>query len=315
MTVQWGILSTARINRKIIPAITHSLRGNLLGVASRDLTKAKAYAAEWQIPMAYGGYEKLLADNDIQVIYISLPNHLHTEWIIRSLEAGKHVLCEKPICLTIEEFDSIKEVAERTGLTVMEGFMHLHHPQTHLWKSIVDTGVLGDVHAMNSCFSFNLDRAPDNYRWDPDAGGGVLWDVGVYPISLFQYLYGVKPKAGFASMYFVDGVDHSTAAILDFDGGRTAQFFVSFRSAFSTDTVIHGSEGQLYISHPYTNVDICQAYIRRGSKIEHLDVPRQYLYSGEVENMHDVILGGKSPAVTLQQSRDVLDTIHLLKSI
>jgi len=315
MTVQWGILSTAHINQRIIPAIAHSTRGNLLGVASRDFSKAQTYAAQWQISRAYGNYEEMLADKDIDVVYISLPNHLHTEWIIRSLEAGKHVLCEKPMCISLEEFDSIKEATGQTGLCVMEGLMHLHHPQTHLWKSIMDSGVLGEIHVMSSCFSFSLDRGPDNYRWDPDSGGGALWDVGVYPISMFQYLYGATPISRFASMYYENGVDHSTTAMLDFDGGRTAQFFVSFRSAFSTDTVIHGSAGQLYISHPYTNVDSCQAYIRRGPKIEYLDVPQQYLFSGEVENIHDVILDQKQPLVTLDFSRNVLSTIIKLRKV
>ena len=239
MTVQWGILSTALINRRTIPAIGHSLRGNLLGVASRNLSKAKSYAAEWHIPRAYGEYEKLLADQDIQVIYISLPNHLHTEWIIKSLEAGKHVLCEKPMCLSTEEFDSIHFAVERTGLSVMEGFMYLHHPQTKFWKSIIDQGRIGEVCSIQSCFCFNFDRSMDNYRWKADQGGGALWDVGVYPISFFQYLFGAKPKDGFAFTYSENSIDLSTTAMLDFGNNRAAQFFVSFRSAYTTDTVIH----------------------------------------------------------------------------
>ena len=314
MTVQWGILSTAHINRRIIPAIRESLRGNLLGVASRDLNKAKEYAAQWQIPKAYGAYEELLADPHIDVVYIPLPNHLHTEWIIKSLDAGKHVLCEKPMCLSLEELALVRDTAHSTGLCVMEGYMHLHHPQTRLWKSIIDTGVLGDIHTMQSNFTFNFDRDPDNYRWTAEAGGGALWDVGVYPISLFQYLYGNSPVSGTSSMYYENGIDLSTSALLDFGRGRTGQFFVSFRSSYSTHTILQGRLGQLIITHPFNNVDSCQASIRRGSKIEYLDVPRQYLYSGEVENMHDVILEGKPQLITLDQSEDVLKTIQLIRS-
>ena len=313
MTVQWGILSTAHINRKIIPAIEQSIRGNLLGVAGRDLHKTKTYAGLWKIPRAYGSYDAILADTDIDVIYISLPNHLHTEWIIKSLEAGKHVLCEKPMCLSLKEFHLIKQTVEKTGLHVMEGLMHLHHPQTQFWKSIVDNGELGEVHTISSCFSFRLEQNTENYRWDPAAGGGALWDVGVYPVSLFQYLYGGTPVSGYAFQDIENNVDHTTAALLDFGHGRTAHFFVSFKSSFSTDTIIHGTEGQLCISHPYTNVDICKAYILRDSKMEDLDVPRQYLYSGEIENMHDMILEKKQPVVTLDSSRDVLETILNLK--
>ena len=131
MTIHWGILSTAHINRRVIPAIQQSNRGLLMGVASRDILRAEAYASSWNIPKAYGSYEALLADPDIHVIYISLPNHLHAEWIIKSLEAGKQVLCEKPMCLSLSEMDSVEATCSRTGNFVMEGFMHLHHPQTH----------------------------------------------------------------------------------------------------------------------------------------------------------------------------------------
>ncbi|HEY3385079.1 MAG TPA: Gfo/Idh/MocA family oxidoreductase [Saprospiraceae bacterium] len=309
MTIHWGILSTAHINRRIIPAIHHSGRGMLKAVASRDLVKATSYASQWNIPKAFGTYDDLLGDPDIHVIYNSLPNHLHTEWTIRSLEAGKHVLCEKPMCLSLEELNLIEETSRKTGCYVMEGYMHLHHPQTHLWKSIVDSGVLGDIHSLRSCFSFNLERPQDNYRWNADAGGGALWDVGVYPISLFQYLLNQSPAAGSAFLYEQDGVDISTSVQLDYTNGRTGQFFVSFRSVFSTDTVIHGSAGQLYISHPFTNPDSCKAFIRKGNVIENLDVPRQYLYSGEVEAMHDYVETGKCSAVTIDFSKSVLETI------
>lgn len=314
MTIHWGILSTAHINRRIIPAIEQSGRGFLTGVASRDQAKAEEYASSWNIPKAYGSYEALLADRDIQVIYISLPNHLHSEWIIKSLEAGKQVLCEKPMCLSLPEMESIEDACSRTGNFVMEGFMHLHHPQTHLWKSILDSGTLGDIHSLRSTFSFNLERPADNYRWHSAAGGGALWDVGVYPISLFQYLLGESPVSVMASMYEENGIDQSTSAQLTYAGGRTGQFFVSFRSSFSTDTIIHGSAGQLHISHPFTNPDACRASIVRGNATEQLDVPRQYLYSGEVEAMHDYILSGKIPMVTTSFSRKVLETILKVKN-
>ncbi|MEP6792880.1 MAG: Gfo/Idh/MocA family oxidoreductase [Saprospiraceae bacterium] len=314
MTIQWGILSTAHINRRIIPAIHQSVRGNLLAVASRDYEKSLDYATQWHIPKSYGSYEELLANDEINVVYISLPNHLHTEWIIRSLEAGKHVLCEKPMCLSLEDFDAIENAVAKTGLTVMEGYMHLHHPQTHMWKTIIDRGDLGEIHSMRSCFSFKLERGSDNYRWHADAGGGALWDVGVYPISLFQYLYNSSQVQASAQMYIENGIDLSTSAILDFGHGRSGQFFASFRSSFSTDTVIHGSEAQLHISHPFTNVDACKAYIHRNDEIEILEVPRQYLYSGEVENMHDIILENKIPVVSLQQSKEVLKTILKIRS-
>ncbi|HZV71234.1 MAG TPA: Gfo/Idh/MocA family oxidoreductase [Saprospiraceae bacterium] len=315
MTIQWGLLSTAHINRRVIPAIKQSGRGNLLGVASRNIEKAREYGAQWEIPKTYGSYEEMLNDDQIDVIYISLPNHLHTEWIIKSLEAGKHVLCEKPMCLSLDELDVVEKAVAKTGLTVMEGFMHLHHPQTQLWKAMIDRGDLGEIHSMRSSFTFNFDRSADNYRWNANEGGGALWDVGVYPISLFQFLFGSSSLKGNASIYIENGIDLSTSALLDYGEGRIGQFFVSFRSSYTTDTVIHGSEAQLFISHPFSNVDACKAYIRRGDDIEYLDVPREYLYSGEVENMHDIILEGKTQNVSLDVSRNVLKTVLQLKNI
>jgi xylose dehydrogenase (NAD/NADP) len=312
MTINWGILSTAHINRRVIPAIRHSDRGHLLAVASRDLDKAQEYAAQWHIPHAYGSYEDLLANDSIHAVYISIPNHLHAEWILKSLQRGKHVLCEKPMCMSMAELQKVEQEMERTNLNVMEGYMHLHHPQTHLWKSIIDAGTLGDVQMITSSFSFTLDRPENNYRWDMGAGGGALWDVGVYPITLMQYLYNDVPQSATAIMDKAKGIDMSTSAMLEFSNARTGYFFVSFKSDFSTDTCIHGTKGQLMISHPYTNVDACQAFIRNGNKNERIEVPREYLYTGEIENMHDMILDGKPSRVPLLVSKNVLRTLEML---
>jgi D-xylose 1-dehydrogenase (NADP+, D-xylono-1,5-lactone-forming) len=312
MTVNWGILSTAHINRRVIPAIRHSGKGQLLAVASRDLDKAREYSEQWHIPHAYGSYEDLLANDSIHAVYISLPNHLHTEWIIKTLAAGKHVLCEKPMCMNMADLESIEDVMQETGLLVMEGLMHLHHPQTHLWKSIIDSGALGEIQNITSSFSFTLDRPEDNYRWDGELGGGAVWDVGVYPVSLMQYLLDEVPHHAMAAMDVQDGIDVSTSGMLQFKGAKSGQFFVSFRSEFSTDTCIHGTQGQLMISHPYTNVDACHAFIRSGNKTERIEVPREYLYAGEIENMHDMILSGAPSRVPISFSKKVLQTLELL---
>ncbi len=308
MKIRWGILSTAHINRRIIPAIRMSCRADLAAVASRNAEKVKIYAAEWDIPRAYETYDQLVEDPAIDVIYISLPNHLHTEWILRSMAAGKHVLCEKPMCLSLEDLDIVTEYAERSGRVLMEAVMHIYHPQTELWKSIIREGRIGDVHSLRGAFTFNFDRAADNYRWNPESGGGALWDVGVYPISLFQYLLDEVPVSCLCTMYEENGIDLSTSALLQYEKGITGLFFVSFRSVYTTDTVIQGRTGQLHISHPYNNADICQAYIQRGDQIEHLVVPREYLYCGEVEAMHDAIAGVQPPKFSLEDSRNVLAT-------
>ncbi|HJW29513.1 MAG TPA: Gfo/Idh/MocA family oxidoreductase, partial [Saprospiraceae bacterium] len=265
------------------------------------------------IPHAYGAYEELLANSSIQAVYISLPNHLHYDWILKALQSGKHVLCEKPMCLSMTQLEEVEQASLESGLKVMEGFMHLYHPQTRLWKSILESGVLGEIQYIRSNFAFTLERPSDNYRWDSDAGGGALLDVGVYPISLFQFLLDENPESGMASMAMQGGIDMSTGAMLQFSHGRSGHFFVSFKSDFSTDTCVHGSLGQLHVTHPYTNVDACQAYIQSGNKTDHIEVPREYLYAGEIENMHDMILSGKPSQIPFSFSKNVLRTILMLQ--
>ena len=184
-TVRWGLVSTANINRRVIPAIRQSARGQLTAVASRDIDKSTAYAAEWQIPSAFGSYEAMLASDEVDAVYISLPNHLHAEWTIKALEAGKHVLCEKPFAVTLEDVDRMIAASRQTGLVLAEAFMYRHHPQTKIVGDWVREGRLGDIARVSAVFNFS-GMQPDNVRLNPGWGGGSLWDVGVYPISLAQ---------------------------------------------------------------------------------------------------------------------------------
>ena len=290
---RWGILSTARINRRVIPAIGQSSRAELCAVASRSKQKAETYASQWDIEKAYGSYEALLDDPDIDVVYISLPNDMHTEWILKSLEAGKHVLCEKPICLGLEDFDRIGKAQEETGKYVAEAFMYLHHPQTHYFKEIIDRGDIGDLRSMMSTFTFFFERDESNYRVANMIGGGSLWDVGVYPISLFQFLTGSPPEkcSGFG---YPDELDMRFSAALSYPGGIVAQFTSGFDSAFSTQTLIQGTTGSITISHPYTFPLKCKAFLHTDSNITELELPRHELYIFEIEDMCSVVLEGKS---------------------
>ena len=177
--LRWGLLSTARINRAVIPPIRSSLRSELKAVASRDVVKAKEYARGWHIPHAYGSYEELLADENIDVIYNPLPNHLHAEWSIRAAEAGKHVLCEKPLALLVEEVDRMIAAARANNVVITEAFMYKHHPQTLKVLELSRQGAIGELLLIKGAFTFNLDR-PDDVRWIPEWGGGSIWDVGCY---------------------------------------------------------------------------------------------------------------------------------------
>jgi D-xylose 1-dehydrogenase (NADP+, D-xylono-1,5-lactone-forming) len=313
-TVKWGILSTARINRRLIPVLHASAHCNVLAVASRDSIRAAEYARTWQIPRAYSDYTSLLEDPDIDVVYISLPNDLHALWTIRALHAGKHVLCEKPLCLSHSEMEQIMRACDDTGRVVMEAFMYIHHPQTAYFRQLIADGAIGELVAMTSEFTSGFSRPQDNYRMSASQGGGVLWDIGVYPVSFFQYI-NPSPVTGTSAIARMQGdVDMSFSGRLDFDNGVTGQFFVSFESVYSTRTAFIGTMGRLDISHPYNAVHECQAFLTRGEDVERLVLPVADLYAGQVENMHAIALGNGTPVFDLQDSSSVLDAIVMLKS-
>jgi predicted dehydrogenase len=167
--IRWGILSTARINRSLLDPIKEASRSELAAVASRDLDRAKAYAAEKGIPQAYGSYEELLADPNIDVIYNPLPNALHCEWTVKAAEAGKHVLCEKPLVTSLEELDKVEAAAQANKVTIFEAFMYLHHPQTLRVKEMVQSCQIGELQLINSWFNFYLPPEDSrNIRLNPD---------------------------------------------------------------------------------------------------------------------------------------------------
>jgi D-xylose 1-dehydrogenase (NADP+, D-xylono-1,5-lactone-forming) len=175
--LNWGLLSTANINRALITPLRASKRNHLLAVASRSQESADVYASERKIPRAHGSYEALLSDPEIDVIYISLPNHLHAEWTIKAVAAGKHVLCEKPLALNVHEVDAVKTAAQKHGRVVAEAFMYRHHPQTLKVQEIVKSGSLGTVKLIRGSFSFVISRKDDIRLLDPAMGGGSIWDI------------------------------------------------------------------------------------------------------------------------------------------
>src|SRR5512142_2028017 len=172
--LNWGLLSTAHINRALIPPLQVSKRNQLLAVGSRTQETADSYAREWKIPRAYGSYEALLADPEIDVVYNSLPNHLHAEWTIKAVKAGKHVLCEKPLALSVAEVDAIQAAARKHGRLVAEAFMYRHHPQTLEVQELVKSGSLGILKLVRGSFTYTL-SGEGNIRADPALGGGSIW--------------------------------------------------------------------------------------------------------------------------------------------
>lgn len=301
--LNWGLLSTARINRALVPPLRASKRNQLAAVASRTQESADRYAREWKIGRAHGSYEALLADPDIDVVYISLPNRLHAEWTIKAVEAGKHVLCEKPLALSVEEVESIQSAARRQGRVVMEGFMYRHHPQTLHVQELVQDGSLGMVKLMRGSFSFVLAREAD-VRLDPALGGGSIWDVGCYPISYTRSVLNKNPLEVFGwQVTGPTGIDETFVGQMRFANDVIAQFDSSFVVPFHSFMEIVGSEGTLNIPHPFKPGIDEKIYLTRGDKIETIRVKGQELYIGEVEDMADAILLGRAPRIPLEDSR------------
>ena len=317
-TVRWGLLSTANINRRVIPAIQESDRGILAAVSSRDMNKAAAYAAEWEIPSAFGSYEAMLASDEVDAVYISLPNHLHAEWAVKALEAGKHVLCEKPFATTLQDVDRMIAAAGRTGMVLAEAFMYRHHPQTKIVGQWLEEGRLGEVLRVSAVFNFN-GMDPDNVRLNPGWGGGSVWDVGVYPISLAQYVMGGLPKWVFGDQWLGDsGVDMGFVGQMRYEGRQMAQVACSFYTPFHTRAEITGTAGTLTLERPFTTMDDGGQHLfftPPDGDPEPVPVPNEYLYRGEIEDMQAAILDGRPNYLTLEESRNhVRTTLALYES-
>ena len=312
--VRWAILSTANINRRVIPAIRASKRGDLRAVASRETGRAAQYANQWEIPESFGSYESMLESESIDAVYISLPNHMHAEWTVKALEAGKHVLCEKPLALSLNEVDQMIAASQSTGCVLAEAFMYRHHPQTKLVGEWVRSGRLGDVVLVRGTFNFKIQNRK-NIRLEPEMGGGSLWDIGVYPISLAQFVMGEPPQRVYGEQWVGDtGVDETFVGQLRYVQDRLAQISSSFRTPFYTFVEILGSEGRLTLNRPFVQLDKTRQLIFHpnsgGSEV--LELEEKELYLGQIEDIHSAILDQKPPYLSLQESKNHVRTVLAL---
>ncbi len=310
--VRWGFLSTARINSAVIPPVHKSPLCEAAAVASRDLGRAQKFAAEWKIPTAYGSYEALLADPAIDVIYNPLPNHLHMEWTVKALEAGKHVLCEKPLALTTAEVDAIIAAVKRSGRFAAEAFMYRHHPQTLRVKELAASGEIGELVLLDGSFTFFNDN-PADVRWEKEMGGGSLWDVGCYPVTYANLIAGGAPLAVRGQQTLTPaGVDLSFTGLMQYSGGLLADIDCSFAVPYQTRFEIKGTRGMIRIPRPFSPQGWTRIMIQVG---DHERVERFYaadLYRGEVEDMNAVVLEGKAPFLSLEESRANIGTLTAL---
>lgn len=311
--LRWGILSTARINRSLIPPLHASARNDVVAVASRSLDKATAFAEKWKISQVYDSYEAMLADSSIDVIYNPLPNHLHAPWTIKAAQAGKHVLCEKPLALTVADVEAIAEAAEEANVVVAEGFMYRHQARTLKVKSLIDDGLIGDVNIIKGGFTFTL-QPKHKIRLDPTMGGGSIWDVGCYPISFARYIAGHEPEVVYGQQVLSDtGVDLAFSGHMRFPNNILAQFDSGFNSSFRMYMEIVGSSGTLFIPKAFKPESRSVIHLHRNFDSEIIEVKGdELLYAGEVEDLADAILTGKTPQVTLAESRGNAQTIVAL---
>jgi predicted dehydrogenase len=249
--LRWGVLSTAAIGRtKVIPAIQRGERSEVVAIASRDLALARSVANELGIPTAHGTYEALLADPDVDAVYLPLPNHLHKPWTIAAARAGKHVLCEKPLALTAHDAEEMIEACDREGVRLMEAFMYRLHPSWVAVRELVASGRIGRLQAVQSWFSFYNDD-PANIRNIPEAGGGALYDIGCYCVNLSRMLFGREPtEVAGTIVRDATGTDVLSAGTLSFGDG-IASFGCSTRAESDQRVEIYGTGGRISIGIPF----------------------------------------------------------------
>ncbi|HEX7474270.1 MAG TPA: Gfo/Idh/MocA family oxidoreductase [Candidatus Limnocylindrales bacterium] len=310
--LRWAILGPGRIAIRMVGALAASARGELVAVASRDAGRAARFAAEHAIPTSFGSYAALLAAPDVDVIYIALPNHLHAEWTIRALEAGKHVLCEKPLALTVEEVDAIAAACTRTGRIAVEGFMYLHHPQILRTVELARSGALGTLEVVNGTFSFFLADDGDP-RVDPAMGGGSLWDVGCYPVSMARRIAREEPdRVGALARFDERGVDRTFLGQLHFPGGLLAQFDSGFAAPHRERIEVVGSDATLVLENPFLSEPYGPPAIltmRRDDASSPVDVASVDQVQAEVDDLAAAILDGTPPRVDLAFSRGNVATL------
>jgi predicted dehydrogenase len=269
--LKWGVISTANIGRKaVLPAIQHSRNGQLIAVASRDGARARAFADEMGIPRSYGSYDALLADDEIEAVYIPLPNSLHREWTIKAAEAVKHILCEKPLALNAAECDEMAAAAEQHSVKLMEAFMYRFHPQTDQVLALIQSGAIGRPRLIHSTFTFRLSN-PDNVRLKPELGGGSLMDVGCYCVNVSRTLTGAEPVEVQAYANWGEtGVDEQMAGALRFPGGLLAQFDCALTLDHRQSYQVVGTDGRLEVPTAFSpgtgDVTIYEHQGERGSK-------------------------------------------------
>jgi predicted dehydrogenase len=311
MSVKWGILSTADINGKLLAGAARSDEVDVIAVASREQSRAESYAREHGIERAYGSYDELLADPDVEAIYNPLPNTMHAEWSIRALEAGKHVLCEKPFSSDPDEVAGAFDVADRTGLHLSEAFMWRHNPQTRRLVELVAEGAIGELRLVRSAFSYALFDS-GNIRLRTDVDGGALMDVGCYCVSGSRLLAGEPVSASGHAYRGPSGTDWVFAGVLRFAGDVFATFDCGTSLANRDELEAIGIEGSLFLDDPWH----CRTPVielRSDEGVERIEIVPADSYQLELEDVSRAIREGGEPLLGRDDAMGQVRTIAALR--
>jgi D-xylose 1-dehydrogenase (NADP+, D-xylono-1,5-lactone-forming) len=315
--LRWGILATGRIAAEVIPGLLRSQVNELVAVGSRDSGRARAFADQSGIPTAYGSYEELLSDPGIDCLYVCLPNGLHGEWVRRAIEAGKHVLCEKPLTPTAPEAEELFATAAAHGVVLAEAFMYRHHPKIQLLAELVASGDLGELYTIRSWFNFWTDHPATDVRYNPALDGGALLDVGGYCVSLSNYLQNAEPVDVSGLAVLADSVvDERFLGTMYYPSQCVAIFDCSMRSPLSVGVSVLGSLGEAVVAMPWYahepphTIDVAFADGSRRS----IEAVGDNAYFLETEDFAAVVLKEKAPEVTPAETVRTLRTLDRLRA-
>lgn len=299
--VQFGVLGYARIAKnELIPAMLEASNARPYAIASQKAESRQEAVKKFGFEKVYGSYEELLADPKVDAVYIPLPNALHKEWVIKAANAGKHVLCEKPLALTRADCLEMIKACRDNGVKLMEAFMYRFTTRTKMLKALLDEQIIGEVKNVNSTFRFYLDR-PNDVRINPELGGGALWDVGCYPVNLIGMIMGEEPLSFCAQKIEKYGVDYSLSAVLKYRSGALCTVNCGFDAQSTMLTEINGTSGSLLVRDSFHETDTPFLLIREG-KTEEVPLPACKRYVLEIEDFSDAILHNREPGFSLEET-------------
>lgn len=312
----WGILSTARISTDVIPGLQRSAINRLTAVASRNIDTARAFAEANAIPHAFGSYEALLDDPDIQCVYIPLPNHLHAQWTQRAVLAGKHVLCEKPFVNDAQEATRLFTLADLRGVHLAEAFMYRYHPRTHALKEIVTSGALGTIHTIRAWFTYSAEESASDIRFQPGMEGGALRDVGSYPVSLCNYLLDAEPDLVNVSQVLNDnGIDERSYGTMHYPNKVVAMFDCSMTSHPGYGVTVIGSAATAMLACPWYSHKLPAHIVVTSVDGERHVTPdgAENPYFLETENFARVVRGDAEPELSADETVRTVRTLARLQ--